>query len=68
LKKRADQEKIVSQSFKVVRLLVRNGIDVNQIDNNGKRPRYYSRLIWKLTKRFTKKIDRFLAKNGAKRF
>ena len=64
---RSSQKVLVNKAFKVVRLLVRNGADVNKLDSNNKKPRYYSRLIWKLTRRYTKKIDRYLKDQGAKR-
>ena len=62
------QKVLVDKAFKIVRLLVRNGADVNKVDFNNKKPRYYARLIRKITRRYTKKIDRYLKDRGAKRF
>ena len=62
------KEIVINRAFEVVKVLVKNGIDVNKVDNNGKKPRYYARLIRKITRKYTKVIDKFLKKNGGKRF
>tara|TARA_Y100001954_G_scaffold71254_1_gene78104 strand:+ start:4184 stop:6562 length:2379 start_codon:yes stop_codon:yes gene_type:complete len=61
------QEALVDEAFRVVRLLVKNGADVNKKDLSGRRPRYYARLIRKITRRYTKKIDRYLKDRGGKK-
>ena len=63
-----EKEVIVNEAFEVVKRLVKNGINVNKADDNGKRPRYYARLIRKITRKYTKVIDKYLKKNGGKRF
>ena len=61
------REILVDDAFKVVRILVRNGADVNKKDLSGRRPRYYARLIRKITRKYTKKIDRYLKDRGGKK-
>ena len=61
------QKILVNDAFKVVRLLVKNGADVNKKDLSERTPRYYARLIRKITRRYTKKIDRYLKDRGGRK-